>query len=146
MQITTEELVKTHRGRNVNDGVSLSVGKERSSVSRTQRRWEDDNVLHGRRPGAPALRRVMPGDRDITRLPIPRPRGSLSGPGGVRLPQAHRRAEPAPGHGDEYLPRAEQDKRIDQLLEEFTVTHLRKEMGFFPFPASADAHRALPGY
>ncbi|HHX38677.1 MAG TPA: LPS export ABC transporter ATP-binding protein [Armatimonadetes bacterium] len=134
MQITTEELVKTYRGRNVVDGVSLSVGKGeivgllgRNGAGKTTTFYMVVGLVRPRRG------RVMLGDRDITRLPMyQRARAGigylaqeasvfrkLTVEQNLRLVMEMNR-----------LSRAEQDKRIDQLLEEFTVTHLRKEMGF----------------
>ncbi|HOJ20663.1 MAG TPA: LPS export ABC transporter ATP-binding protein [Armatimonadota bacterium] len=134
MQITTDELVKTYRGRNVVDGVSLSVGKGeivgllgRNGAGKTTTFYMVVGLVRPRRG------RVMLGDRDITRLPMyQRARAGigylaqeasvfrkLTVEQNLRLVMEMNR-----------LSRAEQDKRIDQLLEEFTITHLRKEMGF----------------
>jgi len=134
VQITTDELVKTYRGRNVVDGVSLSVGKGeivgllgRNGAGKTTTFYMVVGLVRPRRG------RVMLGDRDITRLPMyQRARAGigylaqeasvfrkLTVEQNLRLVMEMNR-----------LSRAEQDKRIDQLLEEFTITHLRKEMGF----------------
>ena len=71
MQITTDELVKTYRGRNVVDGVSLSVGKGeivgllgRNGAGKTTTFYMVVGLVRPRRGS------VMLGDRDSTRMPM----------------------------------------------------------------------------
>ena len=101
-RLSTDEIGKSYKGRQVVRGVSSRCLPGRSSrPARPQRRGKDHQLLHDRRPGA-ARRRAHPRRRrrhhpgaDVhARPPI---RHQLSAPGGFRLPQADRRGEHAGG-------------------------------------------------
>lgn len=134
MQITTEDLVKTYRGRNVVDGVSLSVSKGeivgllgRNGAGKTTTFYMVVGLVR------PRQGRVLLDGRDITRLPMyQRARagiGYLAQEASVfrRLSVENNLRLVLEMHG---LPRGEQERRVDMLLEELSIKHLRKEMGY----------------
>lgn len=134
MQIATEDLIKTYRRRNVVDGVSVNVNKGEivgllgpNGAGKTTTFYMVVGLIR------PAQGRVLLDGRDITRLPMyQRARlgiGYLAQEASVfrkltveqnlRLVLEMKK-----------VPRSEQDKRIDQLLEEFRITPLRKATGY----------------
>ncbi|NLC57624.1 MAG: LPS export ABC transporter ATP-binding protein [Armatimonadetes bacterium] len=134
MQISTQDLVKSYRGRNVVDGVSLNVSQGeivgllgRNGAGKTTTFYMVVGLIR------PRSGRVLLDDRDITRLPMyQRARagiGYLAQEASVfrKLTIEANLRLVLEMNG---LSRAEQEKRIDQLLDEFSIKHLRKEMGF----------------
>ncbi|MBI3945269.1 MAG: LPS export ABC transporter ATP-binding protein [Armatimonadetes bacterium] len=134
MRIATEDLVKTYRGRNVVDGVSLSVDRGeivgllgRNGAGKTTTFYMVVGLVRPRRG------RVLLDDRDITRLPMyQRARagiGYLAQEASVfrklTVEQNIRLVLEMKG-----MSRADQQKRIDSLLEEFSIKHLRQEIGY----------------
>jgi len=134
VQISTQDLVKSYRGRNVVDGVSLNVSQGeivgllgRNGAGKTTTFYMVVGLIR------PRSGRVLLDDRDITRLPkYQRARagiGYLAQEASVfrKLTIEANLRLVLEMNG---LSRAEQEKRIDQLLDEFSIKHLRKEMGF----------------
>jgi lipopolysaccharide export system ATP-binding protein len=134
VQISTQDLVKSYRGRNVVDGVSLNVSQGeivgllgRNGAGKTTTFYMVVGLIR------PRSGRVLLDDRDITRLPMyQRARagiGYLAQEASVfrKLTIEANLRLVLEMNG---LSRAEQEKRIDQLLDEFSIKHLRKEMGF----------------
>ena len=134
MQITTHDLVKIYRGRHVVDGVSLSVGKGeivgllgRNGAGKTTTFYMVVGLVK------PNDGRVMLGEQEITRLPMYRRArlgiGYLAQEASVfrKLTVEQNLRLVLEMH---HVPRDEQERRIDQLLEEFSIGRLRQEMGF----------------
>lgn len=132
--LATENLVKSYRGRNVVDGVSLNVRRGeivgllgRNGAGKTTTFYMVVGLVR------PQQGRVLLGDRDITRLPMyQRARagiGYLAQEASVfrklTVEQNLRLVLEMKG-----LSRAEQQKRIEALLEEFSISHLRREIGY----------------
>lgn len=134
MQIATENLVKTYRSRNVVDGVSLNVRQGeivgllgRNGAGKTTTFYMVVGLIR------PRSGRVLLDDKDITSLPMyQRARygiGYLA-----QEPSVFRKVTVEDNLRlvleMKGLSRAEQDKRIESLLEEFSIKHLRKETGY----------------
>ncbi len=134
MRIDTEDLVKTYRSRNVVDGVSLTVGKGEivgllgpNGAGKTTTFYMVVGLVR------PRTGRVLLDGNDITRLPMyQRARagiGYLAQEASVfRKLTVENNLRLVLQMGK--LSRAEQEHRMDTLLEEFSVKHLRKEIGY----------------
>jgi lipopolysaccharide export system ATP-binding protein len=69
--LATEEIAKSYNGRQVVQGVSLTIHSGRGrGFARSQRRWQDHQLLHDRWPGPPDAGRVFTDGVDITHTPM----------------------------------------------------------------------------
>jgi lipopolysaccharide export system ATP-binding protein len=133
-ELAAEGLVKTYRRRNVvnNVAVNLRQGGDRGAA-RPERGREDHHVLHDRRLIAPDAGRITLDGVDITTLPMykraRRGIGYLSQePSIFRKLSVEENILAILETLD--LPRAERERRLEELLDELSIRHLRKSKAY----------------
>ena len=131
--LRSAHLVKNYGRRRVVDDVSLQVEKgEVVGSARRQRRRQDHDVLHDRRSRTAGFRQRLLGDQDLTKLPM-----YLRARLGIgylpQEPSVFRKMTTAQNIlavlETTGLRRREQLKRLEELLEEFGIGHVRNTRG-----------------
>lgn len=133
MRITAQNLVKTYRGRNVVDGVSLEIGQGEvvgllgpNGAGKTTTFYMMIGLIK------PNAGRVFLDDREITRLPMYH-RARLGIGYLAQEPSVFQRLTVAENIGlvlqMRGVPGRERQKRVTELLEELGISHLRQLKG-----------------